>query len=157
MVQTLADMTKAALLDFVQVASLAGTQCDVEKIKTEVLHRPHKPGGLPPGRMAVYCFFLDGRALKIGIAGPNSDARYRSQHYNPNSAGSNLAKSILRYPARIGIAPLQEDSVGAWIKEHTDRINMLLPASYGRPMLSMLESFLHNRWKPVFEGRDQSI
>jgi hypothetical protein len=50
--------------------------------------------------MAVYCFFLDGRALKIGIAGPNSDARFRSQHYNLNSARSTLAGSIFKYPTK---------------------------------------------------------
>jgi hypothetical protein len=144
---TLREMTDAALRDFANVGALTGAECDVDRIKIEVLNKPHKPSGLPTGRMAVYCFFFNGQALKIGIAGPNSDARYRSQHYNPNSAGSNLAKSILAYPSKIGIAPLHISFVGNWIKEHTDRINILLPSSYGKPMLSMLETFLHARWK----------
>jgi hypothetical protein len=91
--------------------------------------------------------------LKIGIAGPNSSPRSLSQHYDPNSAGSNLAKSILAYPSKIGIAQLHTNFVGSWIKEHTERINILLPDSLGQPILSMLESFLHARWKPVYEGR----
>jgi len=151
---TLREMTDAALRDFANVSALTGAECDVDRAKIEALNKPHKPSGLPTGRMAVYCFFFNGQALKIGIAGPNSDARYRSQHYNPNSAGSNLAKSILAYPSKIGIAPLHISFVGNWIKEHTDRINILLPSSYGKPMLSMLETFLHARWKPAYEGRE---
>jgi hypothetical protein len=151
--ETLAEMTAAALSDFARAAVLAGSECDVSKIRIDIASKPHKPTGLPTGRMAVYCFFFNGQALKIGIAGPNSDARYRSQHYNPNSAGSNLAKSILTHPTKIGIAPLRADSVGNWIKAHTDRINLLLPASHGKPTLSQLESFLHARWKPTYEGR----
>src|SRR3984893_7794355 len=100
MTKILGEMTSAALSDFANVAALAGTECDLSKIRVEVLNKPHKPSGLPTGRMAVYCFFLNGQALKVGIAGPNSDARYRSQHYNPNSAQSTLARSILRYPRR---------------------------------------------------------
>ncbi|WFU52341.1 hypothetical protein QA639_21785 [Bradyrhizobium pachyrhizi] len=153
MTKILGEMTTAALSDFANVSALAGTECDLTKIKVEVLNKPHKPSGLPTGRMAVYCFFLDGRALKVGIAGPNSGPRYLSQHYNPNSAGSNLAKSILAYPSKIGIAPLHTNFVGTWIKEHTDRINILLPDSFGKPILSMLETFLHARWKPIYEGR----
>ncbi len=150
---TLREMTDAALRDFANVSTLTGAECDVASIKIEVLDKLHKPSGLPTGRMAVYCFFFNGQALKIGIAGPNSDARYRSQHYNPNSAGSNLAKSILMYPGKIGIAPPDASFIGNWIKGHTDRINILLPSSFGRPILSMLEVFLHARWKPIYEGR----
>src|SRR5260370_14021837 len=154
MTKILGEMTTAALRDFANVGTLAGTECDLSKIRVEILNKPHKPSGLPTGKMAVYCFFLNGQALKVGITGPNRDARYRSQHYNPNSAGSNLAKSILTYPSKIGIAPLHTNFVGTWIKEHTDRINILLPDSFGRRILSMLETFLHARWKPIYEGRE---
>jgi hypothetical protein len=153
MTKILGEMTAAALSDFANVGALVGAECDLSKIRVEVLDKPHKPSGLPTGKMAVYCFFLNGQALKVGLAGPNSDARYRSQHYNPNSADSNLAKSILAYPSKIGIAPLHTNFVGIWIKEHTDRVNILLPDSFGKPILSVLESFLHARWKPIYEGR----
>ncbi|MHC2250057.1 hypothetical protein [Bradyrhizobium elkanii] len=153
MTKILGEMTTAALRDFAKVGALAENEFELSKIKVEILDRPHRPSGLPTGRMAVYCFFLDGQALKIGIAGPNSGPRYLSQHYNPNSAGSNLAKSILTYPSKIGVAPLHTNFVGTWIKEHTDRINILLPDSFGRPILSMLETFLQARWKPIYEGR----
>lgn len=142
-----------ALDDFRKVATLAGAEFLADSITPEFLLKPHKPSGLPAGKMAVYAFFLKGHALKVGKVGANSDARYRSQHYNPNSAGSNLARSILANPARIGAAGVDDLNVGEWIRLNTDRINLLVPASLGDPMLSLLESFLHVRWKPVFEGR----
>jgi hypothetical protein len=153
--ETLSEIAAEALRDFAKVSVLAGAECDVSKIKIDLAPKPHKPSGLPKERMAVYCFFLDGRALKIGIAGPNSDARFRSQHYNPNSAGSNLAKSVLTHPERmrIPLPALSPETVGNWIKTYTDRLNLLLPVSYGKPMLSQLEVFLHVRWKPIYEGR----
>jgi hypothetical protein len=103
--------------------------------------------------MAAYCFFLNGHALKIGIAGPKSDARFRSQHYGATRANSTLAGSLLKHPGKVGITPILGDAIGDWIKANTDRINLLLPASYGRAMLSQLEAFLHGRWKPIYEGR----
>jgi hypothetical protein len=149
---SLAEMAAAALNDFARAATIAGAECDVNKIMVDIVPKPHKPGGLPIGRMAVYCFMLNRQALKIGIAGPKSGARYRSQHYNPYSAQSTLAGSILKHPRRIGLVTVPASSVGDWIKARTDRINFLLPASYGKPMLSRLESFLHTRWKPTYEG-----
>ena len=69
---------------------------------------------------------------------------------------SNLARSILADPARVGTAGIDELNVGDWIRQHTDRINLLAPASLGDPMLSLLESFLHVRWKPLFEGKGEA-
>jgi hypothetical protein len=89
----------------------------------------------------------------VGKVGPNSNARYTSQHYLPNSARSNLARSILLKPAKIGAVGVASLSIGDWIKQHVDRVNLLAPASLGDPMLSLLESFLHVRWKPLFEGK----
>jgi hypothetical protein len=148
----LTEMTAAALSDFIRTTVVAGDEFEANKVRIDIAPRPHRPKGLPAGRMAVYCFFLNGQALKIGIAGPKSDARFRSQHYNPHSAGSTLAGSILKHPTKIGVHAIPACSIGDWIKEHTDRLNLLLPASYGSPILSRLESFLHIRWKPIYEG-----
>jgi hypothetical protein len=149
---SLGELAVAALSDFARAANTNGAEIDANKIRIEIVPKPHKPSGLPIGKMAVYCFLLNNQALKIGIAGPKSGARYRSQHYNPNSAQSTLAGSILKHPTKLGIVAVTAISVGDWIKAHTDRINFLLPASYGKSVLSQLESFLHGRWKPTFEG-----
>ena len=150
---TLAEMASAAISDFASAATLAGFECDVHKILVDIAPAPHRPSGLPTGRMAVYCFFLNGQALKIGIAGSESDARFRSHHYSPNRANSTLAGSLLKHPNKIGIAAIPASSIGDWIKAHTGRINFLLPPSYGKVMLSQLEAFLHVRWRPTYEGR----
>ena len=148
--EALAERAQAALTDFV---AFAGGGLTREQVRVEVVPKPHRPSSLPKGKMAVYCFVLGDQVLKVGLAGPNSDARYRSQHYNPNSAGSNLAKSLVTYPEKIGAKSIDPDRVGEWIKQNTTRINFLLPASIGKPTLAMLETFLHARWSPVYEGR----
>jgi hypothetical protein len=47
-----------------------------EEVRIETLPAPHRPTGLPAGSMAVYVFSYRGIALKVGKAGPNSDARF---------------------------------------------------------------------------------
>lgn len=75
-------------------------------LRGEVLPAPHRQPALPPGSGAVHAFALSARAtsaagvgmvLKVGRAGPNSDARFRSQHYT-TSGRSTLAKSLLAHP-----------------------------------------------------------
>jgi len=39
------------------------------------------------------------------------------------------------------------------IKLHTGSVNLFAPTSLGDPVLLRLESFLHVRWEPVFEGK----
>jgi hypothetical protein len=138
--------------DFLKVASLAGINLDESVFAVQHLPAPHRPLGLPLGKMGVYVFTLGETTLKVGKAGPNSDARYRSQHYNPASAASTLAASLLKGGENIGVSGLSQDNVGAWIKANTSRTNFLLSAEVGVPVLSLLESFLQCRLKPVFEG-----
>jgi hypothetical protein len=147
-------LVSEALADFRNVAAMADAAFIADSITVEITRSPHRqPKSLPPGKMAVYAFFLNGQALKVGKVGPSSNARYTSQHYNPKSAGSNLARSILANPAKVNVPGIDASAIGEWIRGHTDRVNLLAPASLGDPMLSLLESFLHVRWKPVFEGR----
>ena len=102
---SLQEVVSEAIKDFQQVAALARTEFLADKITIEIAPKPHKaPTVLPAGRMAVYAFFLNGQALKVGKAGPKSSARYTSQHYNPASAMSTLARSILTNPAKVGIS-----------------------------------------------------
>lgn len=142
----------SAVADFAAELAKKGGKLDLGTVEIEVLPKPHRPTDIPSGRMAVYCFFLGERPLKVGIAGPNSNARYRSQHYNPGSAGSTLAGSLIRHPDKVGVPMLEPDEVGTWIKSNTDRVNILVPVSFGRGLLPFLERFLHERWKPVYEG-----
>lgn len=141
------------ITDFIRVASLAGVWLSETDIVAEVLAAPHiPPTSLPPGKMAVYVFSWGDHCLKVGKVGPNSQARYTSQHYNPKSSNSNLAKSILEDKTKMGLAHLDEKNVGEWIRRETDRINFLVDQTLGIPVLSLLESFLQCRLKPRFEG-----
>jgi hypothetical protein len=143
-----------ALTDFCAAAMLAQIGLTRDNLTVELLPAPHKaPTILPAGMMAVYAFFLDGVTLKVGKVGPNSQARYTSQHYNAGSAPSTLAASIMKRPSLLILEAVDSTALGALIKARTDRVNILLPASFGDGPLSLLEAFLHCRWKPVFEGR----
>ena len=121
--------------------------CDYDGVAPQ---RP--PARLPVGRMAVYGFWGDGVWLKIGKAGPNSNARYTSQHYNPGSAQSTLAASLAGDSHMLTVAGFDPHTPGAWIKASAHRVNILLPSQRRKELLSLLEAFLHLRWKPRYEG-----
>ena len=144
---------KQLITGFLSVAKLAGVGIPNGTVSVETLRKPHTPpSALPQGNMAVYVFLWGDHCLKVGKVGPKSQARYTSQHYNPKSSSSNLAKSILRQKSELGVSHLTETTVGDWIKQNTDRINFLLDHNLGIPVLSLMEAFLQCRLKPKFEG-----
>jgi hypothetical protein len=108
-----------AFADFRTVASLAGVDLSDDDLEIRKLQAPHRPPtALPPGRIAVYVFSYGPSCLKVGQAGARSQPRYTSQHYNPRSAMSTLAKSILADKARYGLMDEIESGIGAWIRAH---------------------------------------
>lgn len=139
--------------DFLKVASLADIPLSADDLSVESLRAPHNPPSrLPVGKAAVYIFCYEGRALKIGKVGPNSAARYTSQHYSLRAANSTLAASILKHGREIGVDGMTEAAVGSWIKANTDRYNFLLDSRYPIRLLTLFESFLQCKLDPVFEG-----
>lgn len=126
---------------------------------------PHKGKALPSTQCAVYVFTLSSkygattkaganRALKVGKAGLNCNARFQSQHYSPRAAPSTLASTLLKtnvlWPF-IGISSLDESNVRVWIEQNTDRDNFLL-ASEDAHLLGKLETYIKGRLGPIFEG-----
>ena len=97
-----------------EVTRIAGHEIDISKI--EIIDRgiPHIPKSLKTGTMGVYTFLYNDKFLKIGRAGPNSNARFLSQHYT-GSAMSTLSGSILADPDMEKFR-LTKDNVGQWIK-----------------------------------------
>jgi len=145
--------TQKILADFYQVVALSGVALGENDITAERLSAPHcPPAKLPTGKMAVYAFFLGGQCLKVGKVGPRSQARYTSQHYNPESCRSNLAKSVIAHQGKLGLGDLDENSIKGWIERNTDRINFVVDAKVGMPILNLLEAFLQCRFRPRFEG-----
>lgn len=147
----LGDFT-ALLDDFRKVAQIAGMTLPAEAISFEAWPAPHTPSSLPNGKSAVYVFIRDGVCLKVGKVGSKSNARFNSQHYNPSSSNSNLAKSIVARQSEIGLSGLGESDVGEWIKAHVDRVNFSLSEECNIFTLSLLETFLPCRLQPIFEG-----
>ena len=119
----------------------------------EIIDRgiPHTPGALQRGTMGVYTFLYQDEFLKIGKAGPNSYARFFSQHYHPQSAMSNLAKSILA-DDRMQELGITRENVGNWIMRNTRRIDVVLHNSVGIFTLDLIEAAFHYRYEPRYEG-----
>lgn len=139
--------------DFLIVAKLGGIEIQPSDIGIETLTMPHKPpSNLPKRKMAVYVFFNKECVLKVGKAGSRSQARYTSQHYNPGSAPSTLAASILKDENSVQKYGLNEENISNWIKESTDRVNFLLDADIGKWVLNLLEAFVQCRLQPRYEG-----
>ncbi len=148
---------------FLQVAGLANVSVAESQVRYELLPAPHKrPANLPRGLQVVYAFLVGDQCLKVGKAGPKTQARFTSQHYGMN-APSTLAKSILANrqhliallpsPRRGEIDALNEATVGAWIERNTGRLHVFLPSLLGALPLSLLEAFVQCRLNPVFEGK----
>jgi hypothetical protein len=134
-------------------------------IRHEVSPAPHSPPPrLPEGYAAVYIFSLSAnygatcpaganRVLKVGKVGANSSARFCSQHYLPDSAKSNLAKSLITEKVLwnyLGIDALDEMTVKPWMLTHLDRDHVFVPA--GRGLEREIERYVRGRTGPVFEG-----
>ena len=69
-ITTLGQHVAAVLDDFRKVAALADAEFIAESIAPEFLAKPHRPGGLPAGKMAVYALFLDARHSRSAKLAP---------------------------------------------------------------------------------------
>lgn len=127
----------------VNAANLAGYNVNLDHLQFESWPAgidTHRPIALPNGFSAVYIFVHNTQCLKVGQAGPNSSARYHSQHYNPDSCNSNLSKSIrndVNYAALVG-----QGNIGAWVKTNTTRYNILIPINYDSRFVVLQKHFL---------------
>jgi len=146
-------LPEQTLADFATVAQLADVSLGADDIRIESLPAPHlPPTRLPVGQMAVYVFTYERDVLKVGKVGPKSQVRYTSQHYNPGTAQSTLAASVIADAERIRLGAADRAEIGNWIRTNVDRVNILLPAHLGVPVLTLLESFLQCRLRPRYEG-----
>lgn len=150
--------------DFGAAASIAGTAGWPCEIRGEVLPAPHRPpSSLPAGFGAVYAFALGsastapaggGRVLKVGKAGPNTAARFTSQHYSPRAARSTLAGSIIRYPILwpwLGVTAEDTASIRSWMTTKLDRLHIFVRQPTPE-FLTMVELYVRARIGSVYEG-----
>lgn len=150
------EQVEDAVKDFIEVANLAHEPLSPRELKASFLVAGEHPNaGLPKGQMAVYGFWGDGEWLKIGKAGPNSNARFRSHHYDATRSKSTLAGSLKKCPRMPSVAEFDAADPGRWIREHTCRFNILIPKDKRGELLSLLEAFLHTRLRPRYEQQSQ--
>ena len=134
-----------------EISEMLGKPIHKDKYKVIDRGMPHNPQNLPTGMMGVYTFWYNGSFLKIGKAGPKSNARFFSQHYNPRSAQSTLAASIL-LDVNMKNEGITEENIGEWIKNNCRKIDILLDVSLGIFALELIESALHYKYEPIYEG-----
>jgi hypothetical protein len=92
--------------------------------------------------------------LKVGLAGPNSNARWNAHHYGINRAPSTLARKLIdgtEHWASLGIVALSPSDVGEWLRQSTDRDHFLFREE-DRAVSAYFEKFLQDRLHPLFEG-----
>ena len=91
--------------------------------------------------------------IKVGKAGPKSNARFQSQHYGlraPSTVAKALLTNVVIWPY-LGIKELDADNVGQWLRDRTDRHNFFVDEK-DYPILSYLEGYLKARLGPALEG-----
>lgn len=135
------------------VSNDLGRPINMSKIRIRDRGVPHQAPKWEDGYMAVYTFNYNGTFLKIGKAGPKSKARFISQHYNPKSAMSTLAASILN-DIEMKYQGITESNVGDWIKRNCRRVDVLIPIEMGIFTLELIEAALHYKYEPKYEGFD---
>lgn len=146
-------ITNIDLNDLVSAASKAGFKLnpnDLQLLTWTAGASGHKPISLPTDMAAIYLFKWNDTYLKVGKVNSNSNARYQSQHYNPNSSNSNLSKSLLadsEFQALLG-----DKIVGNWIKENTTRFNILIPTTMGKNFVHFAEAFFILKCNPKYEN-----
>ncbi len=135
----------------IQITSILDKKLSDDSI--EIIDRkvPHKASSLPDGKMGVYSFWYGDQCLKIGKVGLNSNARYLSQHYCPNSSRSNLAKSLLQ-DSDFRDTILNEVPIKKWMLENLRRVDIIVDGSCDIFTLGLIESCLHYCYNPKYEG-----
>ncbi|MCB1595823.1 MAG: hypothetical protein KDI76_13015 [Xanthomonadales bacterium] len=145
-------ISKDDLLDLKAAATSAGFQFDSNEIELQTLNagkETHVPSKLKKDNAAVYIFQYGDIFLKVGKVNSKSNARFQSQHYNPNSSNSNLSKTLINnkeFSVKIG-----DKHPGDWIKKNTTRYNILIPAKLGKNFVHFVEAFFILKCDPIFE------
>lgn len=152
--QELEAAVKAALRDFRRCLAAASVETPPPELAYELDIRwpPHRAPGALRGRGAVCSFFWPerGEFLKVGKAGSGTEPRYRYQHYG-DKAGSTLFKDLRANCRELGV-PCEDEALRDWMHENLARADILLAPGYDELVLSLLEAFLHLRWRPRYEG-----
>ena len=145
--------TAELVADFTRVAAFPGILIPAREIVVEECPAPTAhPPSCRQGCKRSTCFSTPGGASRSARRARGRRRRYCNHHYGVNRAPSTLARSLVAAQSTLGLSGINESTVGAWIPEQTDRVNLLLPARYGVLALSLLEVFAQCRLQPALEG-----
>lgn len=144
-------ITQVDLDGLVLAASFAGFEVNVSDLQLQTLQAGanHLPVTLLPDYAAVYIFKYGVQYLKVGKVNSNSNARYQSQHYNPDSSRSNLSRSI--FNDLDFYAVINGEHPGNWLKQNSHRYNILIPARLGKKFVHFAEAFFILKCNPRYE------
>ena len=118
-------------------------------------YAPHKrPKPLQGSQRAIYIFFKDDQWLRIGQT--KDPGRFRNHHYGVAEGNSTLANDLQERADEFGLSGTNNE-IRNWILESCGRANLRLPVQGVEPeaceyFAKLLESYLHYRLKPRFEG-----
>ncbi|MDR2624478.1 MAG: hypothetical protein LBC39_07975 [Methanobrevibacter sp.] len=142
----IADKYKQIVLEILSKKELDNSFDELVQIKD--FGCPHeRPKNLSDRKMVVYSFIHKNKFLKIGYVGEKSKARYTSQHYNPESSKSNLAKSVIEDKE----IELDERNIGEWIEKNCQRVDIILDGKLGYVTGNILEAALQYHFEPKYE------
>jgi hypothetical protein len=100
-----------------------------------------------------------GRVLKVGRAGPRSNARFQSHHYGLDRAPSTLAATLLRRKnlwSALGIEHIGPATVSSWMKRRLDRYHFFVSESDCPVLLAPAKSTSSRCWTRCSRGRRSS-
>ena len=125
-------------------------------VRLETLLMPHEQPTLPEGHAAIYVFSMGDSVLTVGKADKDNQAQYDSP-YSPTSSGpiTPLAKCLIQWGKDKGLPLpiLNEENVGDWIKQNTDRRNLIIDPNYSHDRGKIPENlmlFLIEKLQPMF-------
>ncbi|MGO3690550.1 MAG: hypothetical protein ACTJF0_08840 [Psychroflexus halocasei] len=116
---------------------------------------------LEDGKGAVYLFFDGDNCLKVGKAGLNAKARYKSHHYY-FSTQSTLAKSILN-EMKILENKENRNQIRKQIRTEFNRMNILFSLEDFEnqrrlnDFIGLVEQYFIYEFNPKYEGRKQKL
>lgn len=145
----LADLN-IVLTDFRRIPAIRET-AHWQDVEFEFCEAPHsRPRPLVQTQQVVYLFFHRDEWLRVGQT--SYSQRLTSQHYGTKGANSTFGKDIWNNRQEFGFSGSEQD-VGAWIMKSCGVATVRMPVGWPKEVGRLLESYLHYRLRPRFEGK----
>ena len=156
MKQNLANRLKTEFFNF------TGIDCSALYME---MGQAHIPTALKNDEKGVYVFLYGSHCFKVGKAGPKSQARWNSHHYNldkktPSTFPKSIQKDVERFKRFFPVEKHEEidglnpNNIKEWIRCNISRIEFKISSSESDYALNFLESLIQFRLMPEYEGKN---